>query len=55
MRGLPPRGAPDVRDHGPVLTQFAPGNYRALTSAGHPFSDGIVRFGTLNGTHLRAF
>ncbi len=25
-----------------MLTQFAPGNYRALTSAGHPFSDGIV-------------
>lgn len=25
-----------------MLTQFAPGNYRALTSPGHPFSDGIV-------------
>ena len=25
-----------------MLTQFASGNYRALTSAGHPFSDGIV-------------
>lgn len=25
-----------------VLTEFAPGNYRALTSPGHPFSDGVV-------------
>jgi hypothetical protein len=31
-----------VRDHDRVLTQFAPGNYRSLTNAGRPFSDGIM-------------
>lgn len=31
-----------MRDHGRVLTQFAPGNYRSLTKPGRPFSDGIV-------------
>lgn len=31
-----------MRDHGRVLTQFAPGNYRSLTKSGRPFSDGIV-------------
>jgi hypothetical protein len=31
-----------VRDHGRVLTHFAPGNYRSLTTPGRPFSDGIV-------------
>lgn len=31
-----------MRDHDRVLSQFAPGNYRSLASAGRPFSDGIV-------------
>lgn len=32
-----------MRDHGLVsITHFLPGNYRALTVHGHPFSDGVV-------------